>query len=193
MAPFLRLLTAILVLASIAGCSGPDDAPELDPVFVVMCDDIDPGEPPHPCCTGFAFGTQVVTANHCVPDDQARLVSNRQWLHTASDSQIGSVVARDSARDIAWLTAVLDGPGLEQGGPVALGDSVTVLARFGAKPGTAYQQIIDRWRTSADTDYGDSGAAIVDATGAAVGVLTQCLTADGKQCDMSTGIFVELP
>src|SRR6188768_3278182 len=126
----MRNLLAVLLLLS---CSAPSAPPELDPVFVILCSDVDPEEPHHPCCTGFALGTQVVTANHCVPGDTAEIVSNRQWLDTSNASQVGVVVARDEARDIAWLTATLDGPGLTQGGSVAQGDQVRALTRSAAK------------------------------------------------------------
>jgi S1-C subfamily serine protease len=158
-----------------------------------MCADVDPEELHHPCCTGFAFGTQVVTANHCVPDATAELVSNRQWLATSNASQVGTVTARDAVRDIAWLTAVLDGTGLTQGDPVALGAQVRALTRSGAKAGTAYERSGIFWRTDTGTSFGDSGSAIVDEAGLAVGVLSECLTMTGKQCDPGTGIFAELP
>lgn len=182
-------LLALLLLA----CSSPTAPAELDPVFVVLCADPDPEEPHAPCCTGFALGSQVVTASHCVPGDTAELVSNRQWLDTANASQVGTVVRRDEARDIAWLTAELDGPGLEQGGAVALGDHVRALTRAGVRAGTAYERSGLFWRTDADTRLGDSGSAIVDAHGDAIGVLSRCTTADGKQCDLASGIFAELP
>lgn len=183
------VLLALLALA----CSSPSAPPELDPVFVVMCADPDPEEPHVPCCTGFALGSQVVTASHCVLGDTAELVSNRQWLDTSNASQVGTVVRRDEARDIAWLTAELDGPGLEQGGPVAQGDPVRALTRSGVKAGTANELAGVFWRSDLDTLIGDSGSAIVDPRGAAVGVLSRCLTADGKECDPRTGIFAELP
>jgi len=191
--PALALLLVTCFALNTSACSAPAEDPELDPVFVLLCADIDPGEPPHPCCAGFALGNQVVTANHCVPTDHATLVTRRQWVETSAASEPGLVVARDAGRDIAWLTAALDGPGLTQGGPVALGDPVRVLTAWGARAGTAYERAGAFWRTNADTDLGDSGAAVVNARGRAVGVLTQCLTADGKECDMGTGIFVELP
>jgi hypothetical protein len=187
-----RTIVFAIALAILGGCS-PSAPPELDPVFVVMCPDVDPEELHHPCCTGFALGTQVVTASHCVPGDTAELVSNQQWLNTSNASQTGTVLARDDVRDIAWLSAALDGPGLEQGGSVAQGDQVRVLTRSGAKPGSVREPAGAFWLTSADTKYGDSGAAVVDLSGAAVGVLSRCLTADGKQCDPGTGIFAELP
>src|SRR6478609_10340481 len=138
LAKFAAILLTLLVAL---GCSGPDDSPELDPVFVVMCPDIDPGEEPHPCCTGFALGAQVVTAIHCVPGDAAQLVSNRQWLDTASASQIGTVISRDDSRDIAWLSAKLDGPGLRLGAVVHPADAIRVLTRSGVKLGTASERI----------------------------------------------------
>lgn len=161
-------------------------------MFIIMCADVDPEEPHHPCCTGFALGEEVVTANHCVPGSTAELVSNRQWVDTSNASQIGTVVRRDEALDIAWLTAELDEPGLTQGGAVALGDPVRALTRSGAKPGTAYDRAGNFWRTDADTEIGDSGAAIVDVNGHAIGVLSRCLTMH-VQCDPGTGIFAELP
>jgi hypothetical protein len=183
------LLTASLLLSS---CGIPDAPSDLDPVFVVMCPDADPEAPHHPCCTGFALGDRVVTASHCVPGATAELVSNRQWLHTANESEIGEVVARDESRDIAWLSAALDGPGLQRGTPVAGGDSVRALTRSGVKLGVV-EQLSGGFRLSTlDTKLGDSGAAIVDESGAAVGVLNHCLTADDKQCDPHTGIFSDL-
>src|SRR6188768_3409071 len=148
----MRNLLAVLLLLS---CSAPSAPPELDPVFVILCSDVDPEEPHHPCCTGFALGTQVVTANHCVPGDTAEIVSNRQWLDTSNASQVGVVVARDPVR---------------------------ALTRSAAKAGTVGERAGLFWRTDLDTAMGDSGAAIVDASGAAVGVLSRCLTADGKEC-----------
>jgi len=178
----------LIVTAIVIACSGPDDAPELSPVFVVMCADIDPGEPPHPCCTGFAMGDQVVTANHCVPDEYARIVSREQWLHTASDSEIGHVVARDTARDIAWLDAPVDEQ-LTRGPPIGLDASVSVLTVSGVKHGTAHGRYGIFWTTNLDTVVGDSGAAVVDAGGRAVGVLSRCL----NECDPHTSMFAELP
>jgi hypothetical protein len=188
----MRLAFALCALLSILACSSAPDDPRLASVFVVMCADIDPGEDPHPCCTGFAMGDQVVTANHCVPDEKARIVSRSQWVHTSSDSEIGTVVARDEVRDIAWLDAPVDEQ-LTRGGPLVAGASVAALTASGVKSGTANTLAGDFWLTDLDTQIGESGAAIVDASGQAVGVLSRCLTADGKRCDPHTGIFAELP
>jgi len=184
----------LLALAAIAVACSPEPAqPELDPVFVLMCDDLDPDEPPHPCCTGFAMGGQVVTANHCVPGEAVRIVSRDQWLNTASDSSIGHVVARDEGRDIAWLSAEVDYQ-LEQGAPIVAGAAVSALTMSGAVPGTATQQSGYFWITDLDVIHGDSGSAIVDAHGDAIGVLTNCRMPFGdKQCRMNTGNFAELP
>lgn len=173
-------------------CSSPSAPADLNPVFVVMCADVDPEQPHYPCCTGFALGAQVVTASHCVPGDTAELVSNRQWLDTASGSQVGSVTARDESRDIAWLTARLDGPGLTQGGAVAQDDPVRALTRSGVRAGTVGGQYGAFWQSSINTALGDSGAAVVNATGSAVGVISRCLTADSKQCDPNSAIFAGL-
>jgi hypothetical protein len=186
-------LFLLLAIVFLAACSSPADSdPALAPVFVVMCADIDPGEPPHPCCTGFAMGGQVVTANHCVPDEYARIVSRQQWLHTASDSEIGHVVARDTARDIAWLDAPVDEQ-LTRGAPIGLDASVSVLTVSGVKYGTAFGRYGILWRTNADTMLGDSGAAVVDIGGRAIGVLSNCLIMMGHECDPHTGMFAELP
>jgi hypothetical protein len=182
----------LVMLVGLFGC-GPEAPPELDPVFVIMCGDVDPEEPPHPCCTGFALGNEVVTANHCVAGETAVLVSNRQWLDTSNDFQIGNVLRREPALDIAWLSAKLDGPGLRQGGPVTRGDQVRALTRSGVWLGTANERTGIFWLSSLDTDLGDSGSAIIDGAGFAVGVLTDCLTMTGRECDPQTGIFTELP
>lgn len=186
-----RLLLLALALL-VAACSSEPDDPRLDPVFVVMCADIDPGEPPHPCCTGFALRGQVVTANHCVPGEYSTLVNRRQWLTTASDSDVGHVVARDEALDIAWLDARVEAQ-LDRGPTIMNGADVSVLTVSGVKPGTAHTRAGDFWLSDADTKFGDSGAAVVDAHGDAIGVLSRCTTHDEKQCDPSTGIFAELP
>ena len=190
----MRSMLALLAIAITFACSSPADSdPALAPIFVIMCADVSPDEPPHPCCTGFALGGQVVTANHCVPDADARLVSREQWLHTASDSEIGHVVARDEARDIAWLDAPVDEQ-LERGAPTAEGASVSALTVSGVKPGTANTQTGAFWMSDLSTLLGDSGAAIVDANGDAIGVLTDCLVKIGsKQCEPKTGMFAELP
>lgn len=188
----LRFLMSLAAVGVIAGCSPAPGQPELDPIFAVMCADDDPEEPPHPCCTGFAMGGQVVTANHCVPGDRAQLVSRRQWLETSNESEIGTVVARDEARDIAWLSAPVEAQ-LTRGAPISEGSSVSALTLSGSKPGIADAPAGAFWLTDMDTLLGDSGAAVVDASGAAVGVLSRCLTADGKQCDPHSGIFAELP
>lgn len=189
-----RALLIALTVALAFACSSPADSdPALAPVFVVMCADIDPGEPPHPCCTGFALGDQVVTANHCVPDEYARIVSREQWLHTASDSEIGHVVARDTARDIAWLDAPVDEQ-LTRGPAIGLDASVSVLTVSGVKHGVAHDYSGGMWFSSADTQIGDSGAAVVDAQGKAIGVLTSCLVPIGESlCKPNSGIFSELP
>lgn len=186
----LKPLFLLCLLALLGACSPPTAPAQLSPVFILLCDDIDPEMEPHPCCTGFASGGQVVTANHCVPDARHKLVSNRQWLTTSDEYQIGTVTARDPAHDIAWVSAMLDGPGLELGSPVAMGDAVHALTRWGVKDGLVEELSGNFWRSSLDTEYGDSGSAIVDESGAAVGVLTRCLTADEKQCDAETGMFV---
>ncbi len=189
----IRALALILAVSLAFACSSPADSdPALAPVFVVMCPDISPDEPPHPCCTGFALDGQVVTASHCVPDDDARLVSRKQWLTTASDSEIGHVVARDEARDIAWLEAPVDEQ-LERGAPIVIDASVAALTVSGVKHGTASGRYGIFWTTDADTLVGDSGSAVVDASGRAIGVLSRCLTMSGKQCDPHSGIFAELP
>lgn len=191
----MRLLLTIAALF-LAACSSPSAPPELDPVFVVLCAAPDPEEPHVPCCTGFALGDQVVTASHCVLGDTAELVSNRQWLDTSSASQVGAVVRRDEARDIAWLTAELDGPGLEQGGPVALGDHVRALTRLGVKAGTVGNRTGLVWQSNIDTRFGDCGSAVIDAAGDAVGMVFGCLLAlsgDGKECDPRSARFVDLP
>lgn len=190
----IKLAIALALLSAfLSACSAPTAPRELDPVFVIMCADPDPEEPHHPCCTGFALGGQVVTANHCVPGDTAELVSNRQWLDTSAAYEIGTVVRRDEALDVAWLTAELDGPGLRQGGPVTRGDQVRALTRSGAWLGTANERSGVYWLSDLDTKFGDSGSAIVDDGGSAVGVLISCLTLTGKQCNPNSGIFVELP
>ena len=189
MRPLIILALAVLAIA----CSSSPAQPELDPVFVLMCDDIDPEEPPHPCCTGFAHGGQVVTANHCVPGDEIRIVSREQWVNTASDSSIGHVVARDEGRDIAWLSAPVDAQ-LDRGGPIVAGAAISALTMSVVVPGKATQQGGYFWITDLDVIHSDSGSAIVDAHGDAIGVLTNCRMLDGdKQCKMSTGIFAELP
>lgn len=182
----------LVVLALLAACSSPPSDPALDPIFVVLCADDDPEEPPHPCCTGFALSGQVVTANHCVPDDTALLVSRHQWLTTSNGSEIGHVLARDERRDIAWLSAPVEAQ-IERGPAVASGAAVSVLTMSGVKPGTVGERAGAFWLTDLDTLLGDSGAGVVDASGNVVGVLSRCLTADGKQCDPRSGIFAELP
>ncbi len=185
----------LVLLASLLVACGPEPEPRLDPVLVIMCGDVDPEEPPHPCCTAFALGGQVVTANHCVPGPTAMLVTRRQWTDTASASETGLVMARDESRDIAWLEAVLDSPGLMRGGPVAEGDAVSTLAMSGVKAGLAGERWESYRLSSMDVQVGDSGAAIVDAGGHAVGVLHACRTPfDAPQsCIPKTAIFAELP
>ena len=180
-------------MLAIAGCSPAAGPAELAPVFVVLCADPDPEQDPHPCCTGFALGSQVVTANHCAPDDRVQLVSRRQWLTTASAYSVGTVTRRDEARDIAWLDAPTDGPGLELGGSFLPGDSVSALTPVGAKAGIVGGQAGLFWQSTMPVAFGDSGAAVVDASGRAVGVVHACLSADGKACDPMTGIFAGLP
>ncbi len=183
---------SFILVALLIACT-PTAPEELSPVFVVMCQDLPDAETiEHPCCTGFAFGAHVVTANHCVPDDYVSLVSNRQWLETSNESQKGVVIARDTVRDIAWLSATLDGPGLMQGPPVAEGDAVRALLRSAVQPGTVQQQVGIFWRTDIDSNLGDSGSAIVNQAGDAVGVLTRCTTMN-VECDPNSGIFSELP
>lgn len=186
----LLLLVSALIVVACSGSTDPD--PALASVFAIMCADADPEEPPHPCCTGFALGGQVVTANHCVPGDDAVLVSRDQWLHTANAWEPGHVVARDESRDIAWLDAAVDAQ-LTRGAPIASGARIAALTISGVKPGTAYSQAGYFWLTDADTLLGDSGSAVVDAHGDVIGVLSRCTTQDGKQCDRASGIFAELP
>ena len=180
------------LLFTLGACS-PAGPAELAPVFVVLCPDVDPEQPPTPCCTAFALGSQVVTANHCAPKDAVPLVSRKQWTETSGAYSVGHVTLREEGRDIAWLDAPLDAPGLAMGRPVAEGDTVRALTRSGAKEGLVGQLAGAFWQSTADTHFGDSGAAIVDASGAAVGVLSRCLTTSGKDCDPNTGIFAELP
>ncbi len=175
----------------ICGCS---PAPEADdPIVVVMCADIDPGELHHPCCSGFVFEGQVITANHCVPDDTAELVTGKQWTRTANAYEIGTVTDRDEARDIAWLTAAIDSAGLERGAYPVTGAQVRALTRFGLRPGVTGDPEGEFWLTTMNTVFGDSGSAVLDSDGHVSGVLSRCLTADGKQCDPNTGIFAGLP
>ncbi len=186
----------ILLAIVITGC-GPS-AIDNDSVLVVMCSDPIPdpdSQDPqhHPCCTAFALAGQVVTANHCVPGETAELVTSRQWTRTSNASEIGTVTARDEARDIAWLSAALDGPGLTQGGAAREGDAVQALTRSGSKPGRVGSQTGVFWLSTMDTRFSDSGSAVVDSGGAAIGVVSQCLTADDKQCDPNSAIFSELP
>ena len=187
---------ALLLAIVIIGC-GPSvkDDGRLDAVMVVMCADPDPEEPHIPCCTGFVLEGQVVTANHCVPDDTAELVTHRQWVDTSNASEIGTVLARDTARDIAWLSAALDGPELVRGAAVAEGDAVSALTRSAVQSGIAGPLSGIFWQSTMNTQLGDSGAAIVDRAGHAVGVLTDCLTPfDAPQaCRPNTAIFSELP
>ena len=187
------ILYAVLASLLLFACSSPSAPPALDPVFVVMCADPDPEEPHFPCCTGFALHDQVVTANHCVPGDTAELVSNKQWLTTSNESELGTVTARDVGRDIAWLSAQLDGFGLTQGALAGPNESVSALTRSGVKAGELKRQAGDFWLTTISSHMGDSGSAIVDASGAAVGVLSRCTTPDGKVCDPNSAIFAEFP
>jgi hypothetical protein len=189
----IALLFLLLIALPIHACSSPTAPAELAPVFVVMCADPDPEEPHVPCCTGFAQGSQVVTANHCVLGDTAELVSNRQWLDTSNASQIGTVARRDEARDIAWLTAELDGPGLEQGAPVAQDDAVRALTRSGVRPGIVGNRTGLVWQSTIDTRFGDCGSAVIDQSGDAVGMVFGCLTTSGKGCAPHSARFVDLP
>ena len=171
--PLLLWLAACLV----SSCSSPP-TPQLDPVFVVLCADPDPSMDPHPCCTGFALGSQVVTASHCAPTDTVLLVSRHQWLTTASASEVGTVTARNEALDIAWMSAALDGPGLTQGAPVEAVEAVSALTEGGVLSGSVGERYGQFWQSTISSQFGDSGAAVVDATGRAVGVLSRCLTTD---------------
>lgn len=186
-----RLATfAVLLL----GCSGPsaNDA-RLAPVFAILCADVDPGMEPHPCCTGFAMGGQVVTANHCVPNDDAMLVTHDQWVNTASAWEPGHITARDEALDIAWIDAKI-GAQLQHGGSIGIGDHVSALMVESVSSGAVTGSSGNYWTSDVDSKLGDSGSAIVDQSGYAVGVLTRCLVPDGeKQCSPHTAIFSELP
>jgi hypothetical protein len=188
-----KLISLIICLLTLAACSSPAPQPELDPVIVVLCADPDPEQPPHPCCSGFVLDSQIVTANHCAPSDTLALVTRRQWVETSNASEVGTVARRDNVRDIAWVRAAVDSRGLALGAAVASGDAVRVLTSRGVLPGTVGAAAGAFWLTDIDSAFGDSGSAVVDAAGNAVGVLSRCLTADGKVCDRHSGIFSELP
>lgn len=93
--PLGPLAYAALVLC--LGCTYVG-APVKDPVVVIMRDGL-------PACSGFAVAKdKVLTALHCVTQNEVEVVTETQWSRTASASTPALVEYTDTARDIVVLS-----------------------------------------------------------------------------------------
>jgi S1-C subfamily serine protease len=127
-------------------------------------------------CSGVVIGpTTLLTANHCVDGDEPR--PPLAYLPPgAGTGEIGRVIRRDAARDLAWVQMRSEAPSVALGPSASAGEAVTIERplRGGARVGTVRAQSGTFLRLGIAADHGDSGSPVFNAADELVGLMSWC-------------------
>jgi S1-C subfamily serine protease len=187
-------LAAIAVALALSGCAPAVRSPLVQvtrwPLFEGR---------PHPAhCSGFAVqadqGVRIMTAAHCVTGyalgERVPVVTRDTWERTSRGVEWATLEAVDGGGDVATLrpddaaTGRLEALPLARRAPRA-GEPVRLLSgRYwtesrGEVEGRYWADVeglgaAERWACSATIEPGWSGSAVLDASGAVLGVVTSC-------------------